>query len=114
MEGYPMITNGYNIARILRAGWGAYTITEPHDGVSAVPVGADGMFRAVIPVGRMFALAAELDGRAMNLLFPYPGICCAHGLVRRELVCGADQSATCACGQEPIGVNPPRDAGRAA
>lgn len=105
-----MMTNGHNIARILRNGYAAVTFTSPYDGYSAVEVGQDGMVRSTIPVAdHDFALAMEVGGRAMNLLRPWSGgIVCAHGLVRRERSGDWQPATSCGCGQEPIDRNPER------
>jgi len=99
------------VSRFLREGWAVYGVVDPYDGVSAVTVDPDGKFRASLPVdGHRFALAAELGGRAMNLLFPYPGShLCAHGLVKRTEA-SPWPTGSCACGLEPIAPNPPREA----
>ena len=77
-----------NVTHFLREGFAVATWTNSYDGVSAVTVDPDGMVRSALPVADpMFAMALELGGRAMNLLFPYPGICCAHGLVSGRAVC---------------------------
>lgn len=102
-------TTAGTVTHFLREGFAAATWANPYDGVSAVSVDADGMVRSALPVGDdpMFAMALETGGRAMNLLYPFPGICCAHGLVKR----GKDDcrpAGTCACGLEPVAPNPPR------
>lgn len=109
-----MIFNGYNVARILERGWAAAADTSPYDGYSAVKdcIGPDGLVRTVIPVlGHDYGLAAEVGGRAMNLLMPYPGVCCIHGLVKYDPAdpgCLNQPHTACACGQEPIDRNPER------
>ena len=98
------------VAQFLRDGWGVAGFTGRYDGVSAVTVDGDGMVRSALPVdGGRFAMALEVGGRAMNLLFPYPGSCCAHGLVKDERAAGSDRSSTCGCGIDPIGPNPARE-----
>lgn len=97
------------VTRFLRDGYGVATWTTPYDGVSAVDIDPDGMVRASLPVdGHRFAEALEVGGRAMNLLYPSPGICCAHGLVKDGPV-GSGWPGGCSCGQEPIGANPARE-----
>jgi hypothetical protein len=99
-----------NVTHFLREGFAVATWANPYDGVSAVTVGTDGMVRSALPVADpMFGMALEVGGRAMNLLFPYPGICCAHELVKREEGHCWQPATSCACGLEPIGPNPARD-----
>jgi hypothetical protein len=105
-------TTAGTVTGFLRKGYAVATWTNPYDGVSAVTVDADGMVRSALPIGDepRFAMALETGGRAMNLLFPSPGICCAHGLVKRDKHNTYWQRDTsCACGLDPIGPNPPRD-----
>lgn len=105
-------TTAANVARFLKDGCAVATFTNPYDGVSAVTVDRDGMVRSALPIGHgyhEFGMAFELDGRAMNLLFPSPGICCAHGLVKREDGHYWQPETSCACGLEPIGPNPARE-----
>lgn len=104
--------NAPTVARFLEDGYAVFTVTSPYDCVSAVTADEDGMVRSCLPVdGHKFGLALEVGGRAMNLLYPYPGGSglCAHGLVKRPQL-GSDQSATCGCGLDPIAPNPARKA----
>lgn len=97
------------VSRFLGDGWAVAGFTNPYDGVSAVTVDADGMVRSAMPVdSHRFAMALEVGGRAMNLLFPYPGVCCAHGLVKRKRADDWQPGTSCPCGQEPISPNPAR------
>jgi hypothetical protein len=99
-----------SVAQFLGAGWAVAGFSNPYDGVSAVAVDADGIVRSALPVNDPgFGLALEVGGRAMNLLFPYPGICCAHGLVKRDRAGYWQPGTSCACGQDPIGPNRPRE-----
>jgi len=103
-------TTARTVTSFLREGSAVATWANRFDGVSAVSVDADGMVRSALPIDDdpMFAMALETGGRVMNLLYPSPGICCAHGLVKR----GKDDcwpAGTCACGLEPVAPNPPRD-----
>jgi hypothetical protein len=101
-----------NVTRFLRDGSAVATWSNPYDGVSAVTADADGMVRSALPVDDpMFAMALEVGGRAMNLLFPYaPGTLCAHGLVKREKGHYWQPATSCGCGLNPIGPNPARNA----
>lgn len=47
---------------------------------------------------------------AMNLLFPSPGTCRAHGLVKRSTDSYGKPCGSCPCGQVPAAPNPPRGA----
>ncbi len=106
-----MITTPQNIARALRGGWSVATFTHPHDGYSAVPVDADGMVRTTVTVApddHALGVALEVGGRAYNLLYPSPGICCIHGLVHRTASTPWEY-ASCPCGQAPLDANPARN-----
>lgn len=99
------------VARFLGNGWAVAGFTNPYDGVSAVSVDADGMVRSAMPVGgHRFAMAMEVGGRAMNLLFPYSGgNLCAHGLVGQQRDRYGKLHGQCPCGQQPIGPNPAQE-----
>jgi hypothetical protein len=107
--------SGYNVTRTLNAGCAADATATPYDGISAVTVGPDGKVRSLLPIPpgcHDFGLAVEVGGRAMNLLRPYPGACCIHGLVKRDPADPASWNqphTSCACGQEPVGQNPARE-----
>jgi hypothetical protein len=107
-------TTTANVTRFLKDGCAVATWTNPYDGVSAVTVDRDGMVRSALPIAdgyHQFGMALELDGRAMNLLFPYRGGgLCAHGLVKRDEHNRYWQPRTsCDCGLEPVGANPARE-----
>jgi hypothetical protein len=114
-------TTARNVTCFLREGFAVATWTSPYDGVSAVTVDPDGMVRSALPIGDsplpaadpIFGMAVEVGGRAMNLLFPYPGVCCAHGLVKREEGHYWQPDTSCPCGLEPIGPNRARERGEA-
>lgn len=101
--------SGPNVANALKDGCAVYATASPYDGVSAVAIDPDGRVRSLLPIPHRyheFALAAEVGGRAMNLLLPSPGVCCAHGLVKREREPGWER--TCGCEQENLDQNPER------